>query len=99
MKASDKALAAQLAKSIAALCVRNTFLEDLHSGTTPSSQSGDYSDIKVVTPLGEIPCRNLCRISDAEMKCLMKEIADKLFTYLSRKNYPDFLDTFLRLGK
>jgi hypothetical protein len=45
MKDTDKALAVLLAKSIAALCVRNTFLEDLHSGTTPSSKSGDYSDV------------------------------------------------------
>ena len=58
MNDSDKALAALLAKSIAALCVRNTFLEDLHSGTTPSSRSGDFSDVKVVTPFGEIPWRN-----------------------------------------
>jgi hypothetical protein len=99
MNDSDKALSALLAKSIAALCVRNTFLEDLHCGTTPSSQSGDYSDVKVVTPFGEIPWRNLSRISDAEMKYLMKEIVDKLFTYLGREHDPAFLDTFLRLGK
>jgi hypothetical protein len=50
MKDTDRLLAGQLAKSIAALCVRNTFLEDLHSGTTPSSKSGDYADVKVITP-------------------------------------------------
>lgn len=94
----DKPLTPLLAKAIAALCVRNTFLEDLHSGTTPSSKSGDYSDVKVVTPYGEIPWRNLSRISDAEMKRLMKEIVDKIYTFLCRQGEPAFLEAFLRLG-
>ena len=98
MNDSDHALAAALAKSIAALCVRNTFLEDLHSGTTPSSKTGDYSDVKVVTPFGEIPWRKLSRVSDAEMKRLMKEVVDKLFTFLRRQGDPAFLGAFLRLG-
>ena len=98
MKDTNETLAAELAKAIAALCVRNTFLEDLHSGTTPSSKTGDYSDVKVVTPYGEIPWHKLSRISDDEMKKLMKEIVDKLYTFLSRQADPEFLDTFLRLG-
>jgi hypothetical protein len=98
MKDADQALAALLAKSIAALCVRNTFLEDLHAGTTPSSQSGNNSDVKVVTPYGEIPWRNLSRISDEEMKRLMKEIVDKLYTFLCRQGDPEFLKAFLALG-
>lgn len=92
-------LPALLAKSIAVLCVRNSFLEDLHSGITPSSQSGDYSDVKVVTPYGEIPWTKLSRLSDAEMKRLMKEIVDKIYTFLSRQQEPDFLEEFLRLGE
>jgi hypothetical protein len=98
MKDTDKALATLLAKSIAALCVRNTFLEDLHAGTTPSSKSGDYADVKVVTPFGEIPWRDLSRISDEEMKRLMKEIVDKLYTFLCRQSEPEFLEAFLALG-
>lgn len=99
MNDSDQTLAAALAKSIVALCVRNTFLEDLHSGTTPSSKTGDYSDVQVVTPFGEIPWRKLSRISDLEMKQLMKEIVDKVFTFLRRQEDPAFLAAFLRLGE
>jgi hypothetical protein len=99
MKDADASLAALLAKSIAALCVRNTFLEDLHSGTTPSSQSGDYSDVKVVTPYGEIPWQKLSRLSDEEMKRLMKEIVDKIYTFLCRQEEPEFLKAFLRMGE
>jgi hypothetical protein len=71
MNSDENKLASELAKSIAALCVRNTFLEDLHSGTSPASQTGDYSDVTVVTPYGEIPWQKLSRISDEEMKRLM----------------------------
>jgi hypothetical protein len=98
MKKSDKLLAAQLAKAIAALCVRNTFLEDLHAGTTPSSKVGDYSDVKVLTPFGEIPWQKLSRLSDDEMKRLMKQIVNSLFTFLSRQDDPAFLQAFLKLG-
>ena len=69
-----------LAKVVTNNCVRNTFLEDLHAGITPSSKTGDYSDVKVVTPYGEIEWNNLSRISDKEMKKLMIEIVNKIYT-------------------
>lgn len=62
-------------------CVRNTSLEDLHAGTVPTSQVGDYSDVKVVGPHGEIPWNNLSRISDEEMKKLMIEVVDKVYSF------------------
>ena len=46
---------------------RNSELENLHAGTGPSSKTGDYSDVKVVSPYGEIPWNDLSRISDEEM--------------------------------
>jgi len=98
MKDTDKALAAALAKAIAALCVRNTFLEDLHAGTSPSSKTGDYSDVKIVTPYGEIPWRNASRISDEEMKRLMKEVVSKIYTFLCRQEDPAFIEAFVTSG-
>ena len=44
-------------------CVRNTQLEDLHAGIFPASQSGDYDDVKVISPYGEIPWNGLSRIA------------------------------------
>lgn len=64
-------------------CVRNTALEDLHAGTVPSSATGDFSDVKVVTPYGEIPWTRLSRLSDEEMKSLMIEVCNKVFTFLT----------------
>jgi hypothetical protein len=78
--------AAILAKALAYNGVRNSaYLEGhLHCGTVPESVTGDYSDVKVVTPYGEIPWPQVARISDAEMKLLMIDITDRLFTLLSR---------------
>jgi hypothetical protein len=102
MRDSDKIIASALAKAITALCVRNTFLEDLHSGTSPSSKTGDFSDIKVVTlvvtPYGEIPWQQVSRLSDEEMKRLMKEIANKIYTFLCRQEDPAFVEAFVKLG-
>lgn len=76
----------QLALSIVETCVRNTALEDLHAGRFPRSVSGDHSDVRVVTPYGDIAWTEVSRISDAEMKTLMVEIVDRVFTYL---NFPE----------
>jgi hypothetical protein len=85
---ADRRDLARGAKSLVETCVRNTFLEDLHAGIFPGSEAGDYSDVKVVTPYGEISWTELSRISEEEMKRLMIEIVNRVFTYLS---YPDEL--------
>jgi len=45
----------RLAKYLAQQCFRNTMLEDLHTGITPDTQIGDYTDVVVRSPYGEIP--------------------------------------------
>jgi hypothetical protein len=74
--------AAKLAQMLAFHCVRNTSLEDLHAGMFPSSQTGDYSDVTVVSPYGEITWNRLGRSSDEEMKPLMEEMVDRLYPFL-----------------
>jgi hypothetical protein len=61
----------RLAKYLAQECFRNTMFEDLHAGITPDSQIGDYTDVVVRSPNGEIPWPNLSRLNDEEMKALM----------------------------
>lgn len=58
--------------------VRNTELENLHAGNFPSSKTGDYSDVKVVSPYGEIPWNNLSRLDDEEMKKLMIDVVNHI---------------------
>jgi len=73
-----------LAKMLAVKGVRNdTDLETLHSGIFPSSETGDYSDVKVITPYGEIEWNRLSRISDEEMRSLMLSIERALENALS----------------
>jgi len=72
----------KLAKIITLHAFRNTFIEELHAGTHPGTNAGDYSDVKVVTPYGKIPWNNLSRISDEEMEKLNKEVVDKIYTFL-----------------
>lgn len=70
------------------LCIAENFvrnagvLEDLHAGPPARSATGDYSDVKVVTPYGEIPWNDVSRISDEEMAALMREVVNKIFTLL-----------------
>jgi len=73
----------RLAKLMALECFRDSKLEDLHAGIYPSSQSGDYSDVKVVTPYGEISWEHFGRFSDDEMKLLMIDVVDRCYEFLS----------------
>jgi hypothetical protein len=51
LQTSDE-LRRHLAAVIAQSCFRNGKLENFHAGTYPSSETGDYSDVKVVSPFG-----------------------------------------------
>jgi hypothetical protein len=81
--ATDELVRKRLAKLMALECFRNSKLEDLHAGISPNSQSGDYSDVKVVTPYGEISWQRLGRFSDDEMKVLMIDVVDRCYEFLS----------------
>lgn len=74
--------AAKLAKLLAFHCVRNSYLEELHAGIFPSSQTGDYTDVKVISPYGEIAWNRVGRISDEEMRQLSEDIVNRLYTFL-----------------
>jgi hypothetical protein len=49
------------------------------SGISPDSKTGDFSDVKVVSPLGEIPWPELSRLNDGEMKTLMIDVANHTY--------------------
>lgn len=71
--------------------VRNSYLEDLHAGTSPSSACGDYSDVKVVSPYGEIPWNDVSRINNTEMEKFMKQIINRFYTALRYAEEPDVM--------
>jgi len=87
----EKQNVARLAKVMALMCVRNTKLEDIHAGRSPISETGDYSDVFVHDAQGrKIPWTDVSHIDDAEMKALMKEVVNHLYTFLLHIDDPDF---------
>jgi hypothetical protein len=89
----------RLAKLMASHCFRNSILEDFHAGTVPSSRSADYSDVKVVTPHGEIRWNDLSRISDREMKVLMIDVVNRSYRFLSELFDSPYGDTVIEALK
>jgi hypothetical protein len=85
---TERRALARFTLALVETCVRNTVLEDWHAGRAPISPAGDFSDVKIVSPTGEIPYLEASRISDAEMKTLMKQVADRVFTFLSFPDMP-----------
>lgn len=79
---SDPVMQKRLAKYLALKCFRNSVLEDLHSGIVPASKSGDYTDVAVHTPFGDIPWNDLSRFDDAEMKVLMVDVVSKTYHFI-----------------
>ena len=79
---TDPVLQKRLAKYIVHRCFRNSVLEDLHAGTAPDSTAGDYSDVFVSTPFGQIPWRKLSRFDDEEMRTLMIDVVQKVYLFI-----------------
>jgi len=73
----------RLAKYIALHCFRNSELENLHAGVVPATNTGDYSDVKVVSPQEEIPWADVSRFNDREMKELMIEVVSRCYKMLN----------------
>ena len=61
---------------------RNSELENLHCGISPSSAIGDFSDVKVVSPYGAIDWVDLSRISDEEMGALKDSFREQMVLLL-----------------
>jgi hypothetical protein len=80
--AGNEVLRKRLAKWLALRCFRNTRLEDYHAGIYPDSQTGDYADVKVVSPFGEILWPKVSRLSDDEMRMLMIDVVNRCYAVL-----------------
>ena len=83
--------ASSYARFMALLCERQSKLEDLHLGLSPVTRTGDYSDIVVIDGDGRpIPWRRVCRLDQEEMRDLMREVTDKIYTFLQKWDDPEF---------
>ena len=79
---TDPILQKRLAKYLVLQCFRNSVLEDLHAGICPDSEVGDYSDVRVSSPYGDIPWTKLSRLNDDEMKCLMIDVVNRTYRFI-----------------
>ncbi|MCC6392070.1 MAG: hypothetical protein IT167_15830 [Bryobacterales bacterium] len=79
---TDPVLQKRLAKYLVLQCFRNSRLEDLHAGISPSSASGDYSDVEVRSPYGPIPWPEVSRFNDDEMKDLMIDVVNRTYQFI-----------------
>ena len=79
---TDPVLQQRLAKYLVLQCFRNSMLEDLHAGLSPSSASGDFSDVSVNSPHGVIPWPKVSRLNDDEMKRLMIDVVDRAYRFI-----------------
>jgi len=93
MPLSTKKSQSEFAKIMTAACVRRGYLEKLHTGVTPFTRTGDYSDVKVIDANGrEIPWNHVSRINQDEMKTLITGIVNRVYTFLERTLFCGFND-------
>src|SRR2546428_11134190 len=78
----DPVLQQRLAKYLVLPCVRNSMLEDLHAGISPSSASANYSDVNVTTPYGVIPWPQASRLTDNELKRPLIAAANRAYRFI-----------------
>ena len=99
----EERIAAQLAKAMAMICVRNTMLENIHAGRVPVTNAGDLSDVFVVDADGnQIPWQELSRIDDDEMRDLMRQVVNRLYKFQLRFGKPEsqaFVDRWLGVAR
>ena len=75
--------ATSTAKLMALMCVEDSKLGKFKEGLCPVTRTGDYSDVVVVDADGRIiPWQRVARFDADEMRQKMREIVDKLYTYL-----------------
>jgi hypothetical protein len=90
-KADEQRITARLAKVMALICVRNTKLENIHAGLVPVTKTGDYADVFVLDADGrKIPWADVSHITDVQMRELMKEVVNRLYTFQMRLDDPEF---------
>lgn len=99
----EERIAARLAKLMATICVRNTGIEKLHAGTVPVSHTGDYSDVFITDADGrQIPWPDASHIDDDQMRSLMRQIVDRLYTFHLKaddQEFRDHLDRWLTVAE
>jgi len=100
--ADEERIAARLAKLMAMICARNTKIEDLHARIVPVAHKSDYQDVFITDAEGrQIPCAEECHLVDVQMRHLMRQIVDRLYTFYLKADdlgFRDRLDRWLSVS-
>ena len=97
MSAQEREDLGKVAKLMGMVCVRNTSAENVHAGKSPVTRTGDHSDVTVVDAEGRrVPWPEVSHFDDGVMRDLMREIADRLYTFRVMGADPDFQDAIER---
>jgi len=100
--ADEERIAARLAKLMAMICVRNTKIEDLHARIVPVAHKSDYQVVFITDAEGrQSPCAEACRLVDVQMRHLMRQIVDRLYTFYLKADdlwFRDRLDRWLSVS-
>ena len=92
MDAKERRKVPAFTRILALMCVRQSRLETLHQGLSPVTHAGDYSDVVVVDAEGRrIPWPEVSRFDENEMRDLMREIVNKIYTFFVKGEDPDFV--------
>ena len=91
-------MSAKLAFGIVRMTLDCEEMSALEAGVEPISQTGDQSDIRIVYQGREAPWTEAGRISNDEMRVLIKRWVDRVYTVLKQLHDTKFLVTALRLG-
>ena len=92
---TEQRIAAQIAKTLTMLCVRNTRMEDFHAGTVPVTHSGDYSDVRVIDADGrEIAWNDAAHLDQDQMRALIKQIVNRIYTFHMLRDDFEFKASF-----
>lgn len=79
---TEERIAAQIAKTLTMLCVRNSRIEDFHSGTVPVTHAGDYSDVRVIDADGrEVAWNDAAHLDQDQMRAFIKQIVNRIYTF------------------
>ena len=98
----EKRISAKMAKTFAMMFVRNTGSETQHAGIGPVTHAGDYSDVRVIDADGrEIAWNDVSHLDDDQMRALMREIVNRLYTFnvsIDDLEFRDRVDRWARIA-
>ncbi|WP_254660308.1 hypothetical protein [Ketogulonicigenium vulgare] len=84
------------------LCAQHG-IEELHAGTVPVTHTGDYSDVFIIDADGrQIPWSGASHLDDDQMRNLMQQIVDRLYTFHLKADdsgFRDHLDRWLAVAE